>query len=483
MAHPARLASPDERLAALRGVLGERGMVTEPAAMAGHLGDWAGDERGSALAVLKPATVEEVQACTRLCAESRLAVIPQGGNTGLVSASFADDLPASVIVSLSRLNRIRAVDAGNFTLQADAGCTLQQVKDAAEAADCMFPLALGAQGSCQLGGNAATNAGGVNVLRYGMARDLIVGLEAVLPDGTLWRSMKGLRKDNRGYDLKQLFIGSEGTLGIITGIEIKLFPRAERVETAYVGVASFDAAMALFGRARRAACDLVTAFEVIGSECLAMARLIDPEVVAPIDEAVPVHIVMEVSASASIDARALLEDLLADALDAGLAMDAVIAQSKAQAATFWAIREGIVEGQARRGYHVRTDISVRLSRVAAFVSEARAFVAADWPGWVPQAYGHAGDGNIHFNVLPPAALDRAAARAAGEALTEGLYRVVERFDGSISAEHGIGRVRRAAFWSGLSAVERRMMAAVKSAFDPAGLMNPGCLIPQAKDIS
>src|SRR5882757_8716446 len=293
-----------EILSAMQGAVGDVGIAVEPAGMAKYLGDWSGDYRGSALAVLRPGSVGEVQALVRLCSKLGLAIIPQGGNTGLVSGAIDSKEAGLVVLSLERLNAIRRIDADNFTLQADAGCVLQTIKDACEAQDCLFPLALGAQGSCQIGGNAATNAGGVNVLRYGMARDLILGLEVVLADGELWNGLSGLRKNNSGYDLKQLFIGSEGTLGIITGVELKLFPKPVRTDTAYLGLASFEAAIELFRQARRASADLMSAFEIIGSECRARARLIDANIVSPVEA--PVHVLIELSASAAIDLRTLL---------------------------------------------------------------------------------------------------------------------------------------------------------------------------------
>ncbi|RWE82299.1 MAG: FAD-binding oxidoreductase [Mesorhizobium sp.] len=459
----------------MKGAVGRNGIAAEPAGMAKYLGDWAGDYRGKALAVLRPGSVGEVQALMRLCNELGLGIVPQGGNTGLVSGAIDSKGGGLVVLSLERLNAIRQIDAGNFTLQADAGCVLQTIKDACEAQECLFPLALGAQGSCQIGGNAATNAGGVNVLRYGMARDLILGLEVVLADGELWNGFSGLRKNNSGYDLKQLFIGSEGTLGIITGVEVKLFPKPARTETAYLGLASFEAAVALFNQARRDCSDLISAFEIIGAECIELAKLIDPAMRAPV--AAPVHVLIELSSSAAIDLNSLLAGLLGDAMENGLVTDAVLAASTAQARSFWAIREGLVEGQAKRGYHVRTDLSVRISDIPSLIERARCFVANDHPGWIPLAYGHAGDGNIHFNVLPPLELAEDEARARGAEVIAGLYEIAVGLGGSISAEHGIGRSRRKEFWAGLSPAHRRMVAALKSALDPKGLMNPGCLLP------
>ncbi|MDN2580896.1 FAD-binding oxidoreductase [Aquibium sp. ELW1220] len=482
MLAPAATPALESLRADLEGSLGAAAVLVRPEDKAGYLTDWSGDWTGDAVAVARPGSVAEVQACVDICRRHGIGIVPQGGNSGLVGAGFP---PASgqamVIVSLSRLNAIRRADAANATLDLDAGCTLQMAKDAAEAIGLQFPLALGAQGSCQVGGNAATNAGGVNVLRFGMARDLILGLEAVLPDGSLWSSMRGLRKDNRGYDLKQLFIGSEGTLGIVTGLCLKLHPKPATIETAYLGVGSVEDAMAISALARGELSELVTAFEIIGTECLALTRLVDADLASPVSPAFPVHVLIELSCGRRLDGRALLEGFLADMIAQGLASDAVVAQSGRQARRFWAIREGLVEGQARRGYHVRSDVSVRLGDVPAFVAAARAFAARDWPDWVPQVYGHAGDGNIHFNLLPPIDMPRRDAQDLGRRITAGLFAIVEAFHGSISAEHGIGRARTGAFWDGLSEVERRTMRAVKDALDPLVLMNPGCLIPLAEE--
>lgn len=478
MGFASRTADFDSARDAFRAALGTAGVVAEPGRTAGYLRDWGGDYQGRTLCVLRPASVAEVQSVIRLCRDHRLAIIPQGGNTGLVNGGFSDDERAGVVVCLERLNRIRRIDAHDFTLEADAGCILQKLKDAAEEANCLFPLALGAQGSCQIGGNAATNAGGINVLRYGMARDLILGLEVVLPDGEVWNGITGLRKDNRGYDLKQLFIGAEGTLGIITGVEVKLFPKPSRSEVAYLGCASFADAMALMAMARAVCSDLVTGFEVIGNECLALARVADPNIVFPVAATIPVHVVLECASSDAIDLRAMIETLIAAAIDKGLVIDAVLAESIAQARSFWAVREGLVEGQGKSGFHVRTDLSVRLHKVPALIAKARDFVAAHHPAWLGQAYGHAGDGNIHFNVMPPKALGEAEARAEGRKILAGLYDIVAGLDGSLSAEHGIGRSRRDVLWQALPPVHQRMLKAVKSAFDPDNMMNPGCLIPE-----
>lgn len=461
----------------LREALGEAAVIADAVGMARYLGDWTGDHHGSAAAVLRPASTQVVSEAVRLARSLGLAIVPQGGNTGLVAGGFDTDATRrSVVVSLERMNRVLGLDGENFSIRVEAGCTLQQVKDFCEAAGLLFPLALGAQGSCQIGGNVATNAGGVNVLRYGMMRDLVLGLEAVLPDGEVWSGWSGLRKDNRGYDLKQLFIGSEGTLGIVTGVELKLYPRPEAVETAYLGVASFADAMRLFSWARRSCADMLTAFEVIGAECLPLAGLIDPALVAPVGA--PVHVLAEVSGTDAVDLRSMFEDFLAAAMEDGLVDEAMLAASVAQAKSFWAIREGLVEGQARQGFHVRTDLSVPLSKVAALVDAARQMVAAEHPGWTALAYGHAGDGNVHFNVLPPQGMAESEKRAAGATMLDSLYDLVAAHGGSFSAEHGVGRSRREVFWSSLPALDKRLLKAIKRAFDPDGIMNPGCLFPE-----
>lgn len=389
-----------------------------------------------------------------------------------------EGMPRAVVVSLERLNHIRALDAENFSISADAGAVLQSLKDVAEAHDMLFPLALGAQGSCQIGGNVSTNAGGINVLRYGMTRDLLLGIEVVLPDGSLFQNMTGLRKDNRGYDLKQLLIGAEGTLGIITGVELKLYPRPANIETAYLGVASFVEAMALFRLARRVCSDLLTAFEVIGAECIALAKLANSDTRVPLEGEWPVHVIMELGCSAAIDGRQLIESLLAEAFEMGLLGDGAVAQSRAHARAFWAIREDLVEGQAKYGRHVRTDLSVRLGDVAGMIERARAHVSANWAGWQPLAYGHAGDGNIHFNVLSPPGLGIEEVARQGKRLLEELYVVVRDLGGSFSAEHGVGRSRRSVHWEWLTPKQRSVSQALKAVFDPLGIMNPGSVLPE-----
>ncbi len=450
-----------------------------PAAAFGdrYVTDWPGDHHGQTLAVARPRTVHDVQRLVGYCADQNIPIIPQGGNTGLVSGAISDR-PGRLLVSLERLNRIREIDAANHSLVAEAGCVLQTVKQVALEEDLLFPLSLGAEGSCQIGGNVATNAGGVNVLRYGMMRDLVLGLEAVLPDGSIWKGLSGLRKDNRGFDLKQLFIGSEGILGIITAASLKLFPKPETVETAYIGVNSFADATELFGQARRTCADLLSAFEVIGSECLPMAARIYPDMRNPLSTEAPVHILLEVSGAQTVELRYAVEQLLAEGIESGLVKDAVLAANIGQSQSFWQIREGLVEGQAQRGYHVRSDVSVTLPKIAPIIDHLRAMLAAEFPGWTGQAYGHVGDGNVHFNALPPSTLTEPQARATGQIIETRIFEIVEEFNGSISAEHGLGRTKSGRFTATVDPVHLSLMRSVKRAIDPQNIMNPGCMLAE-----
>ncbi len=440
-----------------------------------YLSDWSEDHRGHALVVVRPRNVDEVRKIVTFCSDNAIPVIPQGGNTGLVSGAITTT-PGFVVVSLELLNQIREVDEDNCSMTVEAGCVLRSVKDAAEARDLTFPLSLGSEGSCQIGGNVGTNAGGVNVLRYGMMRDLVLGLEVVLPDGSLWNGLGDLRKDNRGFDLKQLFIGSEGTIGIVTAACLKLFPHPEKVETAYLGVNSFDDAFRVYSDARRACADLLTGFEIIGSECLPLARQIYPDMRTPLSKDTSVQILMEVSASRYVDLRGMIEQFLSEAIERGLLVDAVLAGSIEQARSFWRIRAGLVEGHAKRGFHVRSDISVRLHKVAFLVERLRYMIANDFPDWISQSYGHAGDGNIHFNALPPLELPNTAAREIGADIEARIYRIVGEFDGSISAEHGLGRTKCEKFAASVEATHLAAMQSIKRAFDPRNLMNPGCML-------
>lgn len=469
------ISNQAEIIGSMKDALGPVSVLTPLEPDSRYLTDWSRDHHGIALAIVRPRSVAEVQKTVAYCFKNAIPVIPQGGNTGLVSGSVNAET-ACVVINLELLNQVREIDEKNFSMNVDAGCLLRTVKEAAEARQLIFPLSLGSEGSCQIGGNVAANAGGVNVLRYGMMRELVLGLEVVLPDGSLWNGLGGLRKDNRGFDLKQLFIGAEGTIGIVTAACLKLYPAPEKVETAYIGVGSYRDACDFYEAARRACGDLLTGFEMIGAECLPLAMQIHPALRSPLNRDLPVHILLETSASRYVNLRDLLERFLSDSMDRGLVIDAVLANSHEQARSFWKIREGLVEGQARRGFHVRSDISVRLPQVADLVEALRDMLATRFPAWISQSYGHAGDGNVHFNALPPLDLSENAIRETGRKIEADIYRIVEEFGGSISAEHGLGRTKRERFASSSDPTHTLLMHKVKQIFDPRNLMNPGCML-------
>jgi FAD/FMN-containing dehydrogenase len=457
----------------LREVLGPPSVITEDDAMARYSRDWSGDLAGRPLAVVRPADTKSVSAVMALCQEHAVAVVPQGGHTGLVGGATPSPAGDELVISLERMDRVRSIDPGNFSMVVEAGCVLETVHRIAEQHDLIFPLSLGAQGSCQVGGNVATNAGGVNVLRYGMARDLVLGLEVVLPDGRIWDGLRGLRKNNTGYDLKQLFIGSEGTLGIVTAAVLKLFPRPNQVQTVVLGLGSVEAAMALYVAARRDLSDLLSAFELLPRPCIELTLAEMPGLRDPLTTPCPVAVLMEVSASGLVDLAALVERFLAVRMEAGEVLDGTLAMSRAQASEFWAIREGLVEAQHKRGRHLRTDVSVPISALAAFMAEADSEMAEHLPAATPIVYGHVGDGNLHYNVLPPPGLTGAALEAVLHRAEELIFAKVDRFGGSISAEHGIGVVKRVPFEQRLGTVDQELLRAIRLALDPAGRMSPG----------
>lgn len=449
-------------------------MVLTGDAIAPYCRDWHGDVQSGAVAVLRPKTVVDVQAAVKAARDLGLGVVPQGGNTGLVLGAISDAPDRNVVLSLSRLNRIRQINRDDFSAVVEAGVVLEALKTALEPEGLFFPLALGAQGSCQIGGNVSTNAGGVNVLRYGMTRDLVLGLEVVLPDGSLFEGLSLLRKDNRGIDLKQLFIGAEGTLGVITAVSLKLVPKPAQVATALVALPSLDAVMALYTRARQQCCDLMSAFEFMPPLAFALAREAMPDLPRALREDHPAYALIEISGGGLVDVDALLAAFVEHAMEAGLILDGVVAQTLRHARDLWRVREGMNDGQAKRGPHFRSDVSVPLSRLAAFVAEAEARIGAALPDATCISYGHVGDGNVHLNVLPPSGADQAQVRHVLETAKYHLFDLVARYQGSISAEHGIGRAKRSAFKAGLPDVQRKLLERLKLAIDPHLTMNPGC---------
>ncbi|OHV09692.1 FAD-binding oxidoreductase [Kushneria phosphatilytica] len=473
--------STNEIVEQLTALLGSKGVLQNAADTGRYVEDWAGHRRGQPLVVARPATTEEVAAVVRFCHVNGLRMAPQGGHTGLVDGALPAETNDEVIISLERLNRIHAIDPVSFTMEVDGGCILEDIKQAAQREQCFFPLAFAAQGSCQIGGNIATNAGGLNVLRYGVTRELVLGLEVVLPDGRIWNGLKALRKDNRGYNLKQLFIGSEGTLGIITRAVLKLFPEPEHTSTALLAVPSVEAAVQLYGMARRGCSDLLSAFELIPRACLELAFEAASQLSDPLACAYPYYVLMEASATGPVDLDTMVEQLVENAMEASLVLDGVLASSAAQAERLWLIRESMLEGQRARGHHLRTDIAVPLSRLAAFVEETTAAVEQASPESSVLVYGHIGDGNLHYNILPPPALDDTAKTRLLHELEEIIFTVLDRFDGSISAEHGIGRLKQAAWLRRTSNDELALLAGIKATFDPDQLLTVGRILP-APDI-
>ncbi|MEX0923349.1 MAG: FAD-binding oxidoreductase [Rhodovibrionaceae bacterium] len=455
--------------------VGAEHVVPASADLSPHLEDERGLYVGRAPFIVFPGTAEEVAETVRLCAEAGAAMVPQGGNTSLVGASIP--MHGEVLIGLKRLNRVRALDPANFTITVEAGVILQDLQRAAEEADRLFPLSLGAEGSCMIGGNLSTNAGGVQVLRYGNTRDLVLGIEAVLPDGRIWNGLRGLRKDNTGYDLKQLFIGGEGTLGIITAAVLKLFPRPREVVTAFAAVTSVAAAVELLGRIRTASGDAVCSFELIPRRGLAFALEHVSGVRDPLAAPHDWYVLIELhGGQAEGGLSGSLEAALAEAYEAGLVADAALAANAGQAGDFWRIREAIVEAQKKEGGSIKHDVSVPVSRIPEFIERGSALVAEMVPGIRPVPFGHLGDGNIHFNLSQPEGAEREAFLARWDEVNHAVHDLVAELGGSISAEHGIGQLKIAENARFKPPVELEMMRAVKKALDPQGLMNPGKLL-------
>jgi FAD/FMN-containing dehydrogenase len=447
-------------------------------AMAPFLTDWRRKWTGQALAVAQPDTAEGVAAVLRWCREHRVAVVPQGGNTGLSGGATPAAEGRNLVLSTARLQRIRAVDPVGHTITVEAGVTLQQVQEAAQAADRLFPLSLAAQGTCTIGGNLATNAGGVQVLRYGNARDLCLGLEVATAEGELWDGLRALRKDNTGYDLRDLFIGSEGTLGVITAAVLKLFPRPAAQVAAWVAVPSPAAALALLALAQQRLASELTAFELISETCLQLVLHHVHAARRPLAEASPWYVLLEVSnAHSEVAATAAIEGLLEAALEAGHASDAALSASVAQFRSLWALREDISESQGAEGPTIKHDIALPIARIPAFIDATGAAIARHHPSLRLVVFGHLGDGNLHYNLSPPAGgMDRAAFAALEAPLNRLVHDAVHEAGGSISAEHGLGVLRRDEAARYKTAVERRLMHSLKRALDPLNLMNPGKLL-------
>ncbi len=467
-------------LAAIRDVVGPKGWIDDADGIEPYLQESRKLYRGTCAAVVRPATTAETAEVVRLCASAGLPITPQGGNTGHVGGGVPN---GGIILATGRMNRLREIDPVNLTMTAEAGCVLADLQAAADEAGCLFPLSMASEGSCQLGGNLASNAGGIAVLRYGNARELTLGLEVVLADGRVWNGLRGLRKDNTGYDLKQLFIGAEGTLGIITAAVVKLFPRPKSRETALAAARDPQAVLDLFSRLRDVAGDTLTAFEMMPRIAVDFTiRHIDG-VRDPFQKRHPTYALIEMTSPRPGDPlRETLEEILGQALDDGLVEDAVIASSGAQAAELWRIRESIPEAQKHEGGSIKHDISVPVSRIPEFLARAARLVEAEIPGVRVCAFGHVGDGNIHFNLSQPVDADRDAFLARWHSINEQVNQLVTEFGGSIAAEHGVGRLKRDQIAALKPTVELDMMRLIKGALDPDGLLNPGKVVrgPEAE---
>jgi FAD/FMN-containing dehydrogenase len=440
--------------------------------------DWRRRERGRALAVVRPANTPEVAAVVKACAAAGVSMVPQGGNTGMVVGSTPDASGTQVVLSLTRMNKVRALDAGNLTITVDAGCVLQSIQESCEQAGFLFPLSLGSQGSCTIGGNLGTNAGGTQVVRYGNTRELCLGLEVVTAQGEVWNGLTGLRKDNTGYDLRHLFIGSEGTLGVISAATMKLYPMPKAQLTAYAAVPSLEAAVQLLGLAHQHLSAGLTGFEVMGQFALSLVAKHYPQQRVPFWKESPFCVVLENSDNESeAHARACFERLLEAAMEQGCVSDAVVAESMAQAKALWHIRESIPLAQAEEGLNIKHDISIAVSRIPEFVRVTDALLQQQFAGARLVNYGHLGDGNLHYNVQAPEGGDAADFLNKQEQTINALvYESVDRFNGSISAEHGVGSLKVEKLEHHKSPVALGLMRAIKQALDPQNRMNPGRVI-------
>ncbi len=467
----------DELADRFAAIVGEKHAFADADDIAPYLTEWRNLYSGAARMVLRPGSTGEVSQILKLANETRTGIVPQGGNTGLVGAQTPFDEKREILVSLSRMNEIRAIDADANTLVCDAGTVLANIQAAADEVDRLFPLSLGAEGTCQIGGNLSTNAGGTGVLAYGNARDLVLGLEAVLANGDIWDGLKTLRKDNTGYDLKQIFMGAEGTLGIITKVALKLFAKPKAREVAFIGLQNPESAVAMFRRVVGAEGRNISGFEIMPRIGLEFVLRHMPGTRDPLSNQHPWYVLLEMSSGDGADIlKARAETLLGDIIEEGIADDAVLAHSGQQAIDFWELRTCMSEVQKQEGGSIKHDISVPVSSIPEFLARAAIEVETCVPGARPVPFGHLGDGNIHYNVSQPVGADRDAYLARWEDMNDAVHGVVVALGGSISAEHGIGVLKRDLLPRYKSRVEMKMMRALKKTFDPNGILNPGKLI-------
>jgi FAD/FMN-containing dehydrogenase len=469
---------PSGLLGRLAAILGPCGLLTETADITPHLADWRALYQGQALAVARPASTEEVAAVVRLCAETGTPLTPQGGNTSMVGGATPDESGRHLVLTLSRMNRLRDLDPADMTMTVEAGMVLKAAQQAAAEAGCLFPLSLGAEGTATIGGVLSTNAGGNTTVRYGNARELMLGLEAVLPDGSIWNGLRRLRKDNTGYALRHLLVGAEGTLGIVTAAVLRLFPRPQDTALAFCAVADEDAALAQFRRFRGRDESAVRAFEYMSGLGVDFAVRHIEGVTLPLAARADHYVLVDL-ASPRPDAglRGMAEEVLAEAMEAGEVLDAALAESEAQAQKLWRIREEYPEAQKREGASVKNDVSVPVSKVPEMIRRCSAALMELIPGSRPVPFGHIGDGNIHMNLEQPEGMDGAAFLARAHDIMDCVNAVVRELDGSFSAEHGVGRLKTDMMEEWRGGAELSAMRAIKAALDPRGIMNPGKVLP------
>jgi FAD/FMN-containing dehydrogenase len=465
-------------LTAIRAIVGDRGILTGAADTAPYSEDWRRLYQGRTPAVIRPATTQEVAAVVSLCADAGMKLVPQGGNTSMVGGAVPNEDGSELVISTARLNRIRDLDPVDMTLTIEAGVTLKAAQMAAAEAGCLLPLSISSEGSAQIGGVLAVNAGGNNTVRYGNARDLVLGLEVVLPDGTIWNGLRRLRKDNTGYCLRQLFVGSEGTLGIITAAVLKLAPQPRETAVALCGVMSPEAALTLFTRFQAHDPAAINAFELMSGLGMSFVLKHIPGTVLPLESPAPFYVLVELaSPRPNAGLRALLEQVLEQALTEEIVLDAAIAESDAQRAGIWRLREEHSEAQKREGASIKNDVSVPVSKVPAFIAKATAACQALLPGVRAVPFGHIGDGNIHFNLEQPEGAEAAWFLARDHEIMDAVNAVVREFDGSFSAEHGIGKLKPYMMPDWRGGAELALMQRIKAAIDPGGIMNPGKVLP------
>lgn len=457
----------------LKSIVGESGWTSDAVDLEPHLTERRGSLHGKTPIMVSPQSTAQVAQIIRACAAADVAVVPQGGNTGLCGGAIPDDSGEQVLLSLARMNKIRGINAKDFSIVAEAGCILATIQDAARDVRRFFPLSLSAEGSCQIGGNLSTNAGGVNVLRYGTARQQVLGLEVVLADGMIWDGLRSLRKDTAGYDMKQLFLGSEGTLGVITAACLKLYPDPGATTTVLVATESADKAVQLLARLRESLTDRIQAFELMSDRCLRFVKRHIPGTVLPFGDTYPWFVLCEVVTSESLTS---IENSLQAAIDESLIVDVVIAKNQAESERMWRLRHSISDAQKPEGANLKHDISVPIGSIAAFLAEGKQLIDSMLPAARLVVFGHVGDGNLHYNIAQPVGTDSERFQQDGQALTEAIYDLVARLGGSFSAEHGIGVLKKGHLRHYRSAAELQLMRTMKTALDPQNTLNPGKVI-------